>query len=342
RTVLYLITKCIKKLPEKKLEPSFALLIGPIILSLMGLVLGLAPGKFGEMIVEPAIIASRIEILDVKLKLWHGFNKVFFLSLGTVVTGILLFLASPKLIPRMRQVNERFFDYDFSGGFFSMIDSFLNFAKKNTQVIQHGYHRFYLIIIFLFASLLIFYQLVNTWSWEISADFSDMPVFVIAISVLISVAAISVMFTRSRMAAVVLLGVIGYGIALIYLIYSGIDLAVTQLLVETLFIILFVLVIWKLPKFRKLSSTKTRIRDLTIALFFGLVMTGLTFKSDYLELSPKISEYFVDKSLPEAFGRNIVNVILVDFRALDTLGEITVLTLAASGVFALLKLKKKK
>ena len=330
-----------KGLP-RKMEPSFSLLAGPVLLSLSSLLLGLAPGMFGEMIVEPALIASRIEILEVKLKLWHGFNLVFFLSLTTVVTGILFFFMSPRLIPVLRRINDRFFSYNFSDAFFRLIGNLLLFARKNTQIVQHGYHRIYLIIIFLFSASLIFYQLVKTWGWEISANFSDMPFYVIAIAAVISISAIFVMITGSRMAAIVLLGVTGYGIGLIFLIYGGIDLAITQIIVETLLLILFVLVVWKLPKFRKLSSGITRIRDLIVAVFLGAVITGVTLKADFLNLSPSISQYFIEKSWPEAFGKNVVNVILVDFRALDTLGEITVLTLAAVGVLALLKMKIKE
>ncbi len=331
-----------KKGLPRKMEPSFSLLVGPVLLSLSSLILGLAPGMFGEMIVEPALIASRIEILDVKLKLWHGFNLVFFLSLTTVVTGILFFFMSPRLIRVLRKINDRFFSYNFSDAFFRMIGNLLLFAKKNTQIIQHGYHRIYLIIIFLFSASLILYQLIRTWGWEVSANFSDMPFYVIAIATVISISAIFVMITGSRMAAIVLLGVTGYGIGLIFLIYGGIDLAITQIIVETLLLILFVLVVWKLPKFRKLSSGITRIRDLIVAVFMGAVITGVTLKADFLNLNPSISQYFIEKSWPEAFGRNVVNVILVDFRALDTLGEITVLTLAAVGVLALLKMKIKQ
>jgi multicomponent Na+:H+ antiporter subunit A len=325
----------------KKLEPGFAIWIGPIVLSLVSLALGLSPGKFGEMIIEPALVASRVEILDIKLKLWHGFNQVFFLSLATIFLGVLLFFLSERLIPVIRKVNEKYFNYDFAGVFSSLIDGVLLFSKKKTEIIQHGYHRLYLMIIFLFSSFLIFYQLISTSGWQFSANFSDMPFYMIMIGLIIGLAAIFTTITRSRMAAIVFLGVAGYGVALIYLMYGGIDLAITQILVETLTIILFVLVIKKLPKFKVLSNKAARIRDLGIALFAGIAMTGLTIKADFLNLNPSISKFFIEKSMPEGFGRNVVNVILVDFRALDTLGEITVLVIAAAGVLALLKYKLK-
>ena len=155
---------------NKKMEPSVSMLAGPIVFSILSLVLGLFPGKFGEMIIEPALVASRAEILDIKLKLWHGFNEIFFLSLATIAAGVTLFFLSDKLIPFLKRLTERFFQYDFSGMFFKAIDGVLLFSKKKTNVIQHGYHRFYLMIIFVFSGLLILYQLIDLKGWTISTE----------------------------------------------------------------------------------------------------------------------------------------------------------------------------
>jgi multicomponent Na+:H+ antiporter subunit A len=156
------------------------------------------------------------------------------------------------------------------------------------------------------------------------------------------VATLLTVFTRSRLTAIISMGVVGWGMALIFAAYGAIDLAITQIMVETLVVVLFVMVIRHLPVFKNYSSTASRIRDLIIAILFGGFMTGLTLKADYLDLYPEISTFYNDSSLSLANGRNIVNVILVDFRALDTLGEITVLTIAAIGVFSLMRIKISK
>jgi multicomponent Na+:H+ antiporter subunit A len=144
------------------------------------------------------------------------------------------------------------------------------------------------------------------------------------------------------MATIIAMGVVGYGISLIYLYYSAIDLAITQIIVETLILVMFVLVLQKLPKFTRLSKMSSKIRDAIIALLFGGVMTVLALKAIHVDLNHPISDYFVDKSYLKAYGKNVVNVILVDFRALDTLGEVTVLVIAALGVFTLLTTKTVK
>jgi multicomponent Na+:H+ antiporter subunit A len=146
----------------------------------------------------------------------------------------------------------------------------------------------------------------------------------------------------SRIVTIISMGVAGYGISLIFMYYSAIDLAITQIIVETLTVVMFMAILQRLPRFAVLSSRRTRLRDFVIALSFGAVMTILAIKAVNVNLNPTISRFFVENSYSKAFGENVVNVILVDFRALDTLGEVTVLTIAATGVFLLLKTKNKK
>jgi multicomponent Na+:H+ antiporter subunit A len=116
----------------------------------------------------------------------------------------------------------------------------------------------------------------------------------------------------------------------------------TQVLIETLTVILFVLVLYHLPRFAILSSRRTRIRDTLIAGTAGALMSALTLAAFAVRNEVPLSDFFGATSYPDAHGRNVVNVILVDFRALDTLGEITVLALAALGIYALLRLRPRK
>jgi multicomponent Na+:H+ antiporter subunit A len=128
-------------------------------------------------------------------------------------------------------------------------------------------------------------------------------------------------------------------VALVFVLFGAPDLAMTQFLVETLTVILFVLVFYHLPESRIVSGRAARWRDAALALAAGAVMTALVLVGTP-ENYPPISAYFVDHSVTGGHGRNVVNVILVDFRGLDTLGEITVLAVAGVGVYALLKLRR--
>ena len=152
--------------------------------------------------------------------------------------------------------------------------------------------------------------------------------------------ALSASRAGSALVAVTSLGIVGYAVALIYVLYGAPDLAMTQFLVETLTVILLALVLSRLPGYPQLRTPPLlRAASGVVALAFGALMTLLTWSTLARPLDRSVSDFFSENSLPEAHGRNIVNVILVDFRALDTLGEITVLGVAALGIHALVRLK---
>jgi multicomponent Na+:H+ antiporter subunit A len=146
----------------------------------------------------------------------------------------------------------------------------------------------------------------------------------------------------SPLSAIVAMGGVGYGVALIYMQFGAPDLAMTQFAVETVTVILFVLIIHRLPGYSRLSTRSDRRRDVFVAAIAGSLMTLLVLAALAVPGGERLSDYFAHRAWPEAHGRNIVNSILVDFRALDTLGEITVLALAALGIAALLKLPRKR
>jgi len=320
------------------------LLFSPGILALLSLGFGLFPNLLTPFI-EPALSIIRADDIQIKLKLWHGFNQVLLLSTFTVLMGIMLFIIiyrNKKIITVWQRINNRLFAINFTNAFSAGLDKFIAFSTKNTHFIQHGYNRYYIITIIIFTSLLLSFQLYITRGWEISSSFTFHPFYISGLVVIISLSALLSVFSKNGIFTVTAMAVTGYGISLIYLYYSAIDLAITQIIVETLMVVMFVLVLRGLPKFTKLSSKSTKIRDATIALCFGGIMTLLSLKAINVDLSPSISDYFVDNSALLAYGKNIVNVILVDFRALDTLGEITVLVIAALGVSTLLNIKKPK
>lgn len=159
-----------------------------------------------------------------------------------------------------------------------------------------------------------------------------------AVAALVLGGTVVVARSRSRLLAVVALGVVGYGVALLFVLFGAPDLAMTQLAIETLSVVLLVLVLYRLPRFKSLSSGPARIRDVLLASAGGGVMALLVLMVTVSPAPSRLTPYFAENSVPLGHGRNVVNVILVDFRALDTLGEITVLAVAALGGHALLEL----
>ena len=331
--------------PKNPNEKGFLLILGPVLLAFASLFFGLFPRALGSTLIESALSGIIREPIFVKLKLWHGFNDVFFLSLFTIVAGLALSYAliwQASILRAWEKLNKRVFFFSPAELFQSMIDGFVEFSDRKTNVLQHGYHRYYILTVFVFAALAIWFQVIYTWGWDPEVTFSLMPFNVSVLILVIVLATIFITLTKSRIAAIIAMGVIGYGISLIYLYYSAVDLAITQILVETLIVVMFVLVLQKLPKFARLSSRWTKIRDFLIALSFGSVMTVVAIKAIHLDFNHPISDYFVEKSYLEAFGKNVVNVILVDFRAMDTMGEVIVLVIAAMGAALLFNVKKHK
>ena len=180
--------------------------------------------------------------------------------------------------------------------------------------------------------------LLSRVGWP-DASLDEMRAHEVLAAVAMVVGAVLVVRARSILFAVASLGLVGYGLALLFLFFGGPDLALTQFAVETLAVILFVLVLRRLPPLKSLSSPAKRTRDAVVALAGGATMTGIVVATAAAYHPAPLKTYFSEASVPLAHGRNVVNVILVDFRALDTLGEITVLAVAALGVMGLMRLR---
>lgn len=149
--------------------------------------------------------------------------------------------------------------------------------------------------------------------------------------------------SKKKLTAVIILGVVGYGLSILFVLFRAPDLALTQLSIETITVVLFLLCFRHLPEFKKERKEKLskKITNIIIASLCGLMMTLVGLAAYSQRPFPAISDYFVEYAYKLGGGDNIVNVILVDFRGLDTLFEITVLAIAALGIYSLIKLRQK-
>ncbi|MGK7392457.1 MAG: hydrogen gas-evolving membrane-bound hydrogenase subunit E [Candidatus Cyclobacteriaceae bacterium M2_1C_046] len=330
-----------KQWTKKISESSIIYWIGPAVLSSLSLLLVIFPAPL-EPLLEITIGAVKAVPMEVELELWHGFNIIFILSLITILLGITLFAFRAVIFPFLFKVNQKLFVIDLSSLFNRSVGWFISFAKKNTSFFQHGYYRFYLMVVLILTAVLVWYQLYYAWDWSFLENNSAITFYAASIALITGIAAVAVVFAKSRLIAIVTMGVVGYGIALIFMFYGAVDLAITQILVETLTLVLFVMVFHKLPQFVSHLTVSSKVRDAVIALSVGGFMAGLALKANKINISEPVSNLIAEKSFTEGFGRNIINVILVDFRAFDTLGEALVLAVASLGIFTLLKLKLKR
>lgn len=315
-------------------EGSF--LAAPAVLTLLTVVFGLYPEPLHKLI---AAHVKTVGEYELHLALWHGLTPALFTSLGIMVVGLLIFLfrepvekiqTSIPELPRARHIHR---------GVMDVLDRFAVWVTAKTQ---RGSLAFYLSVILVTAvtvpTVALFVQETPPLK---GVRVTESPVqWVIAIVMI--VAAIVAATVRKRFLAILMVSVTGYGMVLIFALRSAPDLALTQLLVETISMIAFVLALRVLPREmpredvgeRKNPLNKTT--RLVIAIGFAVLMMALamfTFSSRSLD---SISLEMPKLAYEYGHGYNTVNVTLVDMRGWDTFGEISVLALAATGVASLI------
>jgi multicomponent Na+:H+ antiporter subunit A len=312
-----------------------------LILAILCIVFGIAPVLVESTLIAPAMEALSMGQFDFHLKLWHGFNLILGLSAVTIGTGLLLFFIikpSKKREDRMSKWEK----YAPKAIFENLANSFQQSSSFWTNKIQNGYLRNYILVILLFLMGMMAIGVGR--DFELNIDFSQLSqltIYEIAIAVIMIGAILFSISTGSRLTAVASIGVVGYSLCLLFVFYSAPDLAMTQFAIDTLTVILFVLVLYRLPKYLPFSKNTNRVRDGVIAITFGGMITILALSVLSQPMVPEIGNYYTENAYKLAHGKNIVNVILVDFRGMDTFVEITVLVIAALGVFGLMKLKLK-
>ncbi|MCW8797601.1 MAG: putative monovalent cation/H+ antiporter subunit A [Prosthecochloris sp.] len=324
--------------PKNPHESPLKMLIGPGVLAALGLLFGLFPDVFISSMLDQSAASILSETLSLKIVLWHGFNLVLLLSFVTLFLGGALYLVRSRVSARMEGLSLPGWIKP-SVWYEAGLQGMLSVARRQTALVQNGYLRNYIIVIIATASLFAIYTLSRAAEGLVLVSGSSITFYEAALAFIIVVSTLLLVTSESRLKSVVSLGVLGFSIGIIFVIYGAPDVALTTFAIETLNVVLFVLVLYRLPRFVKLSSTSNRVRDAMIALGVGGFMTMMVLVATSFDLSSELKDFFASASLPDGKGRNVVNVILVDFRAIDTLGEITVLAVAAMGVAALMKLK---
>ncbi len=321
--------------PKTPHDPGFAMLSGPLVLALLGLLFGLTPWLVGDNLIVPAASVIARRPISYTLTLWHGFTPMLALSVLTLAIGVFAYLrwdGLRKKLSGIAQIDlwgpDRFYD--------RVMDGLQRLALWQTGLIQPGSMRVY-------VGRLLFVMAVAAGATLVLRNGFAMPSFAeslapdIVLVALLVVATLAVAQARHFVTGIVAAGMVGFIVALIYLFQGAPDLAFTQFSVEALAIIIFLAIVGRLPFREEDYRTRTeRLRDAGVAGGIGLAASLVFLSVLSLPFDPRLSDYFRQTSVPEAHGRNLVNVIIVDFRALDTLGEIAVLGLAAIAAAAVI------
>jgi multicomponent Na+:H+ antiporter subunit A len=183
------------------------------------------------------------------------------------------------------------------------------------------------------------YLLANVAPTVETVTFLSLPVVLVLLVAIVAAFAVSI--APSHIAGVLTLSILGFMVAIFYILASAPDLALTQLVVETLTLVIFLLVLDHLPAFYGEIKRSRAFRDGVLSLFVGATVTLTVLVTTRATPEKSIMEYYVSESIPQGGGGNIVNVILVDFRGLDTLGEISVIALAALSVLTLVAMRER-
>ena len=334
------------KLPEEHSKvhmPPMLMWVPPAILAVLGIVIGIFPGIIDGPIVKQVVNSVGLDGSAVNLKLWHGFNTVLVLSALTLAVGFTLyFFLSPSkgkesAVAKFEAASPKSLITGFGGVFQKL-------SVLWTGIFQNGYLRNYVSTIIFFLIVLVGYSLFSkdTGFLVDLSSFERMTYYEMVIMGVMFMAVLFVVGAKSRLTAVVAMGIVGYAICLLFVIYSAPDLAMTQFSIDTLTVILFVLVLSSLPRYLTVTDYKMRVKDGLLASLFGILITLISLEVLAEPVNKEISEFYADNAYVLAHGKNVVNVILVDFRGTDTFIEISVLTVAALGVFSLLKLRLRR
>lgn len=333
-----------EKLEKKPHEAPMGMLISPVILGTLVLAFGIFPNIVSVNLIEPAmasILPSLIgepEHFEVLIEHWHGwFNIELRMTIGVILVGTLLFL----FLPKWRRVFDTFprqitLNYFYDQGLVLAQRGSYKFTKSYMT----GSIRSYLSYILIFFTGILLWTLFYKNGFYISMEeTSPIGIYEVVLILVIIAGTVTIFAARSRLASIIALGAVGYTVSLLFVVFRSPDLALTQLVIETVSVALFLLCFYHLPKLKREERIRFKLNNALIAIGVGVTMTLIAMSAHSSKLFKPISEYYIENTYEKAHGENMVNVILVDFRGFDTLFEICVLGIASLGIYSMIKLR---
>jgi multicomponent K+:H+ antiporter subunit A len=323
-----------KGLPRTPHEPPRYMRVPVEILVALCILVGLAPQYIvGDLLAVASSAALGGPLPEYSLSIWHGVNLPLMMSVMALTLGILLYLNRKHLFRFQAELPElnplQLFE--------QKIKALLNSAQHWHLSFESTELQRYLLWMFLIVVALLIWPLQQMGQFTRHNTMIPADVLMLSATLVAIIAAFAtVLCQRQRLLALVMISIVGLVVTLIFVRFSAPDLALTQLSVEVVTIVLLMLALFFLPhKINRASNAGRLIRDGAIASLCGVVIGSLSYAM-MLEPQQRISDFFLANAKTGGGGYNVVNVILVDFRGFDTLGEITVLGIAALGIFKLL------
>jgi multicomponent Na+:H+ antiporter subunit A len=328
--------------PKPPREGSLGLLAGPVVFGAIGIATSFVTSWFAAIVVAPAASAVADNAIESGLHLGIDLTSiVFWLSVLTWLIGALLYWRLDRVRATLRRV-ETAIGWTFDRGFDALMFGLIRFAASLTRGLHHGRLELYLVLVFVILAFALIGPLLVFGGMPELTAFPELTLpewTAVAIAVL---GTGMVVLAASRLFAILSLGVVGLAVALLYLLFGAPDLSFTQFMVEVLSVVILTLVMTRL----RLNQQDPRefedlFRDGSIAVLCGIGLTLLLWAVLNGTFDPRLGDFFNSNSAALAHGRNAVNVVIVDFRGLDTLGEITVVMTAGIAILTLLRRRRR-
>ncbi|HTN63103.1 MAG TPA: hydrogen gas-evolving membrane-bound hydrogenase subunit E [Devosia sp.] len=339
--------------PRTPHEAPVAMLVGPVVLGAVGILAALNAEQLGRDIMAPAIATVLGVASESHLSMEIDFTSVpLWLSVLTIGLGIAVHLQLGWGRTLLRRIGTAL-GWSFDQGFDTAMFGLIRCAGAITRLLHHGRLELYLVLVFAALALAVLVPVFGTGgitalmpnaelgNWAAMLEWPALRPYEWGVLALAVIGLAAVLTANSRLVAILALGVQGAAVALIFLLFGAPDLAFTQFMVEVLSVVILALVMTRLNlDERDPRPWEDLARDGTLALTCGAGLSLLLMLVLAGPFDPRLSDFFAATSVPIAHGANIVNVILVDYRGLDTLGEISVVMGAGIAILALLRRRK--
>jgi multicomponent Na+:H+ antiporter subunit A len=340
--------------PKHAHEGSLGLLAGPVVLAVLGIGVAVATGWLGESIMVPAASTVLGAPIESHLTLVPDLGDVvFWLSMVTWALGAVVFYQLSAMRTGLRRADAAT-GWSFDRGFDAVMFGLIRGAGALTRLLHHGRLEVYLVLVFVFLAIALIVPVMSyggleallpadaMGDWSAVFAWPELLIYEWAVVAIAVIGLVALVIAQNRLVAILSLGVQGMAVAMLFLLFGAPDLSFTQFMVEILSVVILTLVMTRLRlDERDRRPFEDALRDGSIAVLCGAGVTLLLSTILMGTLDTRLSDFFLATSVPVAHGHNVVNVILVDYRGFDTLGEISVVMAAGIAILALIRGQRK-
>ncbi|OXS99470.1 Na(+)/H(+) antiporter subunit A [Notoacmeibacter marinus] len=328
------------KAPKKAHEGPLDLWIGPAVLAVCGLGAGILYRFFHEMISIPMASAIAGQPVPVEISPIPHLSIAFYLTLLTIALGVGIYLLQDSLRAGVDRTLTAL-GWGPDRGFDQAIAGLTTVSHRITYFFQNGRLDIYMTTVFCALAFTVLFSLSFFAETPALPEWPALAIHEWTILLIIVVGIGTVIMAHNRLTAIVSLGIQGFGVAVLFMLQGAPDLSFTQFMVETLSVVILALVMTRIPLAKTdHRSNPEKLVDGGIAILCGIGIGALLLSVTQTPFDGRLSEFYEQFSRTIAHGRNIVNVIIVDFRGLDTLGEIAVVMVAGLAVLGLIRIRR--